>query len=305
MWLIVQHMSGKEGPPQLSVFPLTFTYNNEPPWISSASVVITKANCAQKWIKKSLFCQCKWQNIKVLISGPACWSNEPEFCPFRVWGWDRCPHGSAGSGGQHPPGGRGTAGCLEIGHHRSWLERVLALSECTLACKIWDGKDGQAIVGLKLPRVGPWAKRFLMLCFSVPSRPPTLCTSNLSPRMTWKPTSTCLENLTMVGCIDPWAQGLAGPVQWANPWRTAGETRPHPVNDAVLGSCGLFFSVCLFGWGWGAEKSGFQLFWRNFKQICVSGEFVVTPGKGTLPTTAIQPPSCVKSGCHVCTVYFL
>lgn len=126
--------------------------------------------------------------------------------------------------------------------------------------------------------------------------------------MTWKPTSACMENLTMAGCIDPRAQGLAGPVQWANPWRTANGTRPHPVNDTVLGRRGLslkmlVFIVCLMG-GAGAGKSGFHPFGKKkLEQICISGEFVTTSGEGTLPTTAINPPSCVKSGCHVCTVY--
>lgn len=193
-----------------------------------------------------------------VFSGPDCWCNNLDFCPFRVWHRDRCPNGSSGSGEQYPPGGSGAAGCLEIGHHCPRLERVFTLPECTLTCPIWDGKDRQPIADLKYGWDSPWAHMFL-LCFCVTHRPPTLCTSNQSPHTTWKPTSACMENLTMAGCIDPWAQGLAGPVQWANPWRTADGAWPHPVNDAVLGICGLFFSKdidlhFLFDWGCRSRK---------------------------------------------------
>lgn len=88
-------------------------------------------------------------------------------------------------------------------------------------------------------------------------------------------------------------------------WEATSSSERHRVGNAwPFFKKTLVCIVCLTE-GAGAGKRGFQPFWGKLKQICINDEFVTIPGEGTLPTTAINPPSCVKSGCHVCTVYFL
>lgn len=102
--------------------------------------------------------------------------------------------------------------------------------------------------------------------------------------------------------------GRTGPV--SKSLEDSGQNTTSSSERCCVGNLWPFFFFlkslhCLFDCGWRSRKEWIPGFLKKLKQICISGEFVITPGEGTLPTTAIKPPSCVKSGCHVCTVYFL